>query len=320
LDDQAQHPPPPPAAAAEAVAGDADLFCPECGYHLRGIAAIARCPECGLPIDRKGVARSQIPWAHRTHIGRPRAYWRTLWLATLRPRALAAEAAGRVEYRDAQRFRLATAFIAAAPFLVGAVAAMVATRGTGIFTMIAPSSIPGWLMSGRPSPALDLMIPWESGLTMYPTVPLAVLLLFVLLTGVHTYWFHPKRLPVVRQNRAVALAYYGGAPLALLPVPALLSGAVAVLHATELNNRSTATWSFVRVVEITTILAALAVVTLTWRSIMTLMSRTTQPGLGRLLLAGALIPLEWILCAAVALFATPWVIGYFRLVVTSLQD
>jgi hypothetical protein len=319
LDDQAQHPP-PPAATAGVVADDVDLYCPECGYHLRGIEAITRCPECGLSIDREGVARSQIPWVHRTHIGRIRAYWRTLLLATLRPRKLAAEAAGRVEFRDAQRFRLVTASVAAAPFVAGAIAAMIATRGTGIFAMIAPSSIPGWLMYGRPSPALDLMIPWEAGLTMYPTVPLVVLLLFILFTGVHTYWFHPKHLAVVRQNRAVALAYYGCAPLALLPVPALLCGGVAILHAMKLNDRSTGTWAFVRVAEIATILAAIAVFVLIWRSIMTLLRRTTQPGLGRQLLAGAVIPLEWILCAVLALFAIPWVVGYFRLVITSLQD
>lgn len=309
---------PSPAAATVAIPDDADLFCPECGYALRGIEGIARCPECGFPIDRADIARSQIPWAHRRHVGRFRAYWRTLWLATLRPRRLAAEASRRVDYPAAQRFRLVTTVLAAAPFVAGVITAFVIAHGAGAFAVLSPAVIPAWALSGRPAPWLDLFIPWESGLTFLPVPPLAILLLFLLLTGVHTYWFHPRRLPVVRQNRAVALAYYGGAPLALVVIPALLCVAVAVMHATQLNDNNQA-WAVVRVTEIATILAAFAVVALTWRSVMTLLSRTTQPGLGRLLLAGALIPLTWVLCAALALFAFPWVIGYVRLVITSLR-
>src|SRR5215204_4041683 len=90
-------------SAAPAAAADQDLFCPECGYNLHALHGIDRCPECGLAIDRQGFARSQIPWVHRRHVGRVRAYWRTLWMATLRPARIAAEASRRVGYVDAQR-------------------------------------------------------------------------------------------------------------------------------------------------------------------------------------------------------------------------
>jgi hypothetical protein len=302
-----------------AVSDDVDLFCPGCGYHLRGIEGIDRCPECGLAIDRAGVARSLVPWAHRRHIGRFRAYWRTVWLATLHPRKLAAESARRVEYRDARRFRYVTAVLAAAPVVVGMVVAMIAYGGSGFFSVVAPSAIPGWAMYGPPSPAVDVLVPWESGMTFYPVAPLAVLLLCVLVTGVHTYWFHPKRLPVVRQNRAIALAYYGCAPLALSPVPALLFAAVAGMGIAGLNDPANASWAVVRILSIALVLSTLAVVVLTWRTMMTLLNRATQPGLGRLLLAGALIPFEWLVCAALALVAFPWVLGFFRLVIHSLR-
>ena len=101
IDDSA----PPSAPAQLATTADDELFCPECGYDLRGIENITRCPECGLAIDPEGLARSQIPWVHRRHLGRFRAYWRTMWLSTFRPRKIAAEAARRVSYPDAQRFR-----------------------------------------------------------------------------------------------------------------------------------------------------------------------------------------------------------------------
>ena len=34
----------------------ADLFCPNCGYNLRGIDS-ERCPECGVVIDREAMGR-----------------------------------------------------------------------------------------------------------------------------------------------------------------------------------------------------------------------------------------------------------------------
>jgi predicted RNA-binding Zn-ribbon protein involved in translation (DUF1610 family) len=88
-----------------------ELFCPECGYNLRGITS-ARCPECGTEIDRAKLAESQIPWVHRAKIGRVRAYVRTAWLATARPNRLAMEMAGPVSYEDARKFWLVTVGVA----------------------------------------------------------------------------------------------------------------------------------------------------------------------------------------------------------------
>src|SRR2546421_11397401 len=78
------------------------LFCPDCGYNLHGIAS-DRCPECGFALDRDQLARSRIPWTHRRDIGRARAYLRTVWLVITTPRTIADEVARPVDFDDARR-------------------------------------------------------------------------------------------------------------------------------------------------------------------------------------------------------------------------
>jgi len=312
-------PAPPQTSAQLATTAVDELFCPECGYNLHGIEGITRCPECGLPVDREGFARSQVPWVHRRHVGRFRAYWRTVWLATFQPRRIAAEASRRVSYCDAQRFRWVTAFVAAIPVIAGLVAAMAWYGNPALFSAIAPSAISGWAMSGQPSGWFDLFIPWDSGATMAPVLPLAVLIVSVLVTGLSSYWFHPAALSVVRQNRAVALSYYACGPLALVSIPMLAALGVFVMKEAGLDDEANASWAVVRVVEIIGVVSALAVLGATWRSTMVLLNRTTRPSSGRLMLAGLLIPLKWALCAAGVLLTFPWLVGTVRLVITSLR-
>src|SRR3954452_7751839 len=86
---------------------DIGLFCPDCGYDLRGIAS-ERCPECGWVIDRTLLGASAIPWVGRERIGRWRAYWRTVWMATFSNKRLAMESVRPIEWRDARRFATIT--------------------------------------------------------------------------------------------------------------------------------------------------------------------------------------------------------------------
>ena len=100
-----------------AIRGDEDLFCPGCGYSLRG-ATGERCPECGYSLAYLRTHTCGIPWAHRRQRGRLRTYWQTVWLVTFRPQRFCEEYAHEVRYRDARRFQLMTLLYVYGPLLV----------------------------------------------------------------------------------------------------------------------------------------------------------------------------------------------------------
>ena len=318
-------PPPADSPPAAAIDDTPELFCPQCGYSLRGIEAAARCPECGLEIDRVGFAKSRIPWAYRRHIGRLVAYWRTVWLATLRPGQLAAEAAKPVGYGDAQRFRLVTSAIAAAPLAGMLVGLMFGYGSAGFLNVSAPALLAnlmyGGTAPGRPHAVLlNLLIPWEAGATLPPVMPLALFLAASMVSGVASYWFHPRGLPVVRQNRAIALSHYACAPLFFLPLPACSLALVALLQAIALDDPGRK--GFGPLITIFTVAGStglVAVAGLFVRSTLVLLRRTTQSSPARVAAAAVSLPVLWAACAALALVALPWVVGFIRLVITSLR-
>jgi hypothetical protein len=121
-----------------------NLPCPQCGYDLRAIDESDRCPECGWEIDRTGLARSRIPWSMRGRaLGRFRAYWRTVWLGAWRVGRLAEEIGRPVELCDAKRFATITALLAACPYAISCIAAVIAEGGTGFLNpadLTTPSS------------------------------------------------------------------------------------------------------------------------------------------------------------------------------------
>ncbi|MCH9034411.1 MAG: hypothetical protein IID42_07895 [Planctomycetes bacterium] len=204
---------------------ETDILCPSCSYNLRGLTS-NRCPECGLALDAVRDHTSQIPWVHRKKIGWYRAYWKTVWFVTTRRRQMSTETAMPVSYRDAQKFRWLTVLHAYLPIL--AATAVLYTQAPASWT--APgSSFPG-LMATRPALALPGFMATRPAwlalafLEIWPValVHLGILLWLAAATGVASYFFHPRDLPVHLQNRAVALSYYANAALAFTFVPLLL--------------------------------------------------------------------------------------------------
>jgi len=186
--------------------------CPDCGYDLRGLTG-ERCPECGFGLDVLRDQKSRIPWSHRAALGSFRAYWKTVWLATRWPKHLWMEMAREVSYADSQSFRWLTCLHAYLPILLGMAlwCLMVGARqGTG-------AQGDWWIAGGLQVVALGLL----AGLP-----------------GLASYFFHPRRELVIRQNRAIALSYYASAPLAwtVLFVPVAVVGAPLTAGRTPLGT------------------------------------------------------------------------------------
>ncbi len=177
---------------------DVEMLCPDCGYDLRGSDS-ARCSECGLDVSElrhSGLAR--LPWERRRELGAVRAYLRTVWMTTSHPKWFARAALMSGGYADARRFQLVNVVLGTLGLTATALALL------------------------RPAPRV-----WDSALALGIWFPIAMLvglfLSLLLMTGVPSYFFHPRQFTVRRQNRCVALSYYASAPLVLALPVALLS-------------------------------------------------------------------------------------------------
>ncbi len=179
-----------------------DALCPECSYSLRGLTG-ERCPECGTPLESLRSPQSRIPWVQRRTRGVFPAYWQTVLFVMFSYRRFRAEIVRPVNLRDAQTFRWTVVLIAWLSLLaVWPLWRVVHPRTFQLHAATAPA-------------------------TLNAAVALGLLAFLALLSGVHTYFFHPWFMPRILQNRAVALSYYMIAPLALMPVLVAV-GAVGV--------------------------------------------------------------------------------------------
>ena len=305
---------------------DEDVLCPQCGYDLRGTedaGGARRCPECGLQVGGQGGRVTRIPWVYRRAIGRFAAYRRTARLATVSPARLAAEADGPVAYRDALRFRMLTCLLAAAP-VAALILALMAWYGSAGFINVVPEEMLLALMQGgdRRAWTLAVLVPWEAGATFPPQLPLvlpaALFAAAVLVTGVASYAFHPRRLPVVRQNRAVALSHYACAPLAFLWVPVGAFMAMAVLQQMALADPGTGFPRLISLLAVVGCVGVAAVGFLFLRSTLVLYRRTTGASIAATVIQAVGFPVAWVVCSALAIVGMPWLVGLARLMVRSL--
>ncbi|MCG3137777.1 MAG: hypothetical protein HJJLKODD_01627 [Phycisphaerae bacterium] len=182
---------------------DLDIFCPGCGYNLHGLAD-ARCPECGAAFDAAALRAVQLPWPKRNNLGAFRAYWRTFWMVLRRRELFHQELHRAVSYRDAQTFRRATILYSLIPILLYGL-------GLAVYHTIDHYSTHN-----------QLGVFFFGGAILVGSTLCLILFLYAV-TGVPSYFFHPRSVPVERQNRAIALSYYTSAPLALLPWMLMLS-------------------------------------------------------------------------------------------------
>lgn len=294
-----------------------ELFCPGCGYSLRGIES-ARCPECGVEIDRGKLAESHIPWTHRAEIGWPRAFLRTIWMVMRCPGVIGREVVKPIHYRDAQLFRwlvIAAAFVPLCAWaliwrglegdeLVRILRNAVTNQG-GLFRTPIPFS--GWF---------DLLMCIVAGVLVWPVIPVAIAMFAASVTGVASYFSHPRDLGIIRQNRAVALSYYASAPLAMLIFPAVLIAPTVIMKSAELEIeigpfQLKETIKFAAGV-------SLFVIVLSWcYATLRILAITTNSSAGRII--GVVVGLPPLVTAltVLTLGIFPGVCGFVRLVIES---
>lgn len=207
--------------AAGAV-GDVLAYCPFCMYDLRGLSG-ASCPECGGALDREQAGRSSLPWLHRAGglWARLRAFFGTCVFVTFRQKRFYAEMVRPVDLKAALRFRSQVVLFSFFALVLPFFAAYLFDAG------LVRKDLYDWV-DALEGLRRDNAAMWV-GLLSYGA--LALWLYLVGLTGLHTYWFHPKSMPVAMQDRALALSYYAWAPLAWLVVPSLLGVGVVLLMA-----------------------------------------------------------------------------------------
>lgn len=209
----------------------------------------------------------RLPWEHRRHLGVLIAFWRTVWIVCFRTRSLAQELNRPVSYSDARRFWALVLLHAWAPFALALAALLILSR-TSSWAWLRDYENVLWTEAYLPVPLVVMILP-------------ALLLFFVLATGVPTYFAHQRSLPTAQQNRAIALAYYAAAPLAIMPLVVLFAAASDVL---EPFWRQAAfavagvTW-----------LLAIALFVLWWLCTISILVQTTNRGL----LAGGLLAFGW---------------------------
>jgi hypothetical protein len=252
------------------------LVCPACGYDLRAITN-EKCPECGFDIDRASMSVSRIPWEHRREIGRLRAYLRTTWLVMFHPRRFAGEMNRPVDYRSARRFQLVSVVLAWLPILAG----MVIPALDFLRTLFHPHR--------------TALLGWRLEQLVSISVPISVLLFLFMATGISGYWFHPRSLSTLRQNRAIALSYYTCAPLGWTWLPGVLFLVAFLIDISvvpqglvwKLGGIKTA-------LQIVAFVLTLAIPFLSASDSLFLMSAITRCGAGRKIAMGISLPAIWI--------------------------
>ena len=268
-----------------------ELYCPECGYNLRGISS-NRCPECGFGIDYVKLRESQIPWVHRRQLGTARSYWQTVWMVMFQSKRLSAEIARPVSFREAQLFRWSTLARIYVPVLL-------ATMVTYLFEPFE--------RFGNP------LVDWVYQ-NVWPMVFFHVCfaLLLMACSGIPAAFFHPRTVAIARQNRAIALSYYTMAPLGWMPVAYI--AAFFVYWSDSLIG--VASQNFKMLGWASTMLPGVLV--LWWYvGLLRLAGRTLGRGPEQLVALALALPMLWGLLAAAILIVVPCIVWYVVVMVSN---
>ena len=267
-----------------------DLFCQTCGFNLRGLTG-NRCPECGGSLDGVRSLVPQIPWVYRKDVGWFRAYWRTVWFVMVRQAQFCDEMARPVSYRDCQSFRWVTVFFVGVPSVLPMLALYLTWKVESFRDQLVPEAVSaGW-------PLIIFYLCW--------------LLFLAAATGVPSYFFHPREIPTLQQNRAVALSYYACGPLCFLVIPLMALTASIVSS----QWRAETTTLALAILSVTFPVGAIAP---WWLDLIHLVRRLVPQRPRRAIYLGAFVPILWFLLALALLVGLPLAVLYVVIIFASL--
>ena len=282
-----------------------DVFCPDCGYNLRSLTGV-RCPECGYGLERIHLAEPQLPWARRKQLGRFRAYWGTILYVRFRHRRFCEEMARPVSYADAQRFRWVTILHAALGLILASAL---------LYALVPHPADLEEHFDPFPRIVIGSAVPAHASFIsrmVHEVWPLALLnvgalLFFAGATGIPSYFFHPKSLPVEMQNRAVALSYYTCGSLAFMVLPALVG--VEVFREASVDPE----WCIGTLGLVGLLLAGW------WADLIRTARRLMRPLAFRAWLVALCVPILWVLLAGLTVVLFPVVVFYVLGIFVSLS-
>jgi hypothetical protein len=304
----------------QAMPADAtvDLFCPFCGYNLRGIDS-QRCPECGNVVDRSELLVCRIPWVHRKSIGRVKAYLQTVRMVISHPVRFGREAARPVPYGDARLFRWVTVGIAALTLALAVMLPKWSQKIPATIPLIErPSefldSVPRQLRPGYGDNQIigDLMTLFVAGMSFTVQVLSLVVILYVA-SKLVSLFCRPSGSAVILQNRAVAVTNYACAALALVPV-----GFACMLLLVATSGLQQRTGGLLLSEEVIGVGLVLVLSLLWWIGSAIMLKSATRGTMLRVAAYLCLWPLAVALLRAMALTAIPCVVGFVKLAVITL--
>jgi hypothetical protein len=283
------------------------LYCPACGYDLRGLSS-DRCPECGLTIDatRSGI----IPWERRKSLGYFQSFFRTLVKATVSPTRLARATGSPMDVRSARLFRWIVRVLVIVP--VVALFIFAVARNGGIDALATVGDPARVSLGGFWEP----LFLWTVGATLWPVLPIGFVFSIILATGI-SHWFFMKRLESARRNRAMALSFYLSSPLGWILFPCCSFAAALILSNRQWVDISSMIESMTFLCECIGGLSLFLMLLATGNSLRAVHS-ATQCGLFRALIVGLGVTGQAVASCAMGLLLFPAIVGLFRLMITSL--
>ena len=210
--------------AADEIPGD--LYCPQCGYNLRGLTS-DKCPECGNDVAIVRGGESLLPWVNREKLGLIKAYWKTVWMVIFRSEQFSLEICRPVSEPHARSFRRVTILHAYLP--------------TFLLTVL-------WAIADFDSFKATTDF---AGYGFIAAIHLGIITCILLTTALPHYTLYHRDIPLVKRTRATVIALYACAPLAwtfLVAIFAAIGVALTALRGDEFGPTLDAAACFIAAV------------------------------------------------------------------------